>query len=211
MAETKKQSSFGALPKLTQADAAALIGRRASFMRERTDLFVRDDDGKYDARQVVAVALSQSSIDLAPAELSDVELEGCLQVLNNAAFGCEGKRLAGIRLFKSIERRAGAAGLLAIMAVFMKELEAVERAYPSNPPKRTADEIRAEADRRIAELNEPNYYGSLRILEGCYSCHRHRFAGKWQAGPLPSGYVSSLAGGKPSVFDICPKCESQKQ
>lgn len=199
------------LPRLTQAAAAALIGQRASHMRERTDLYVRGDDGLYDPAQVVAVALSQSSIDLAPAELSDVEIEGSLQVLNHAAFGCEGKRLAGIRLFKSIERRTGAAGLLALMAIFMKELEEVERAYPSTPPtQETPEEILAAAERRIAELSKPNYYCELRILEGCHICRRHRFAGKWQAGPLPSGYVSSLAEGKPSVFDICPKCE-QKQ
>lgn len=204
MATTRKAAAAASttaanLERLTQAQAAWLVGRPAVWLRDNAHLGGRNGDGTYNARELVRALAG----DFRAAELPDNELEFVTQLAEDFASDCELHRSAILRMLEGIEREAGAAGLAAIGAEFLRQVKLAQLRWGVSPhaERPTPDAIRAKAEAEIRELDRWEARSERRIVLVCEKCGRHRWGRTWREPPIPSGYVESL--------DYCPKCEGK--
>jgi hypothetical protein len=184
------------LESLSQTDLAWLLGKPASWVRERPHLFERTA-GHYDARQAVSAMAGQFTA----ATLADELLEPVTHLCADVADFAITRFRPVIELLDSIERRHGVAGLAAVTTQLVEVLR--ERAeFTTELPDPTAEEIRQRAEDEIDRLAGIESRHGYRRLVTCDQCHRYRWGSKWKSGPLPAGYV---------VVDelLCPDCESK--
>lgn len=186
------------LNRLTQSQAAWLIGRPASWLRDKSHLARRNTDGTYDGRELFRALAST----IAPAELPDDDLEGVLYLAEVFAGCCEGSRLGAIRILADVADRHGTPGLATVASELLAALRAAEALGPSPsclPP--TPEVIQARAEAQIAALPEWDARLDLRVVGQCEECKRYRWGRRWLAPPWPRGYVAERT--------LCPECEKQ--
>lgn len=189
------------LQRLTQAQAAWLIGRPTSWLRDRADLLLRNPDGTYNARDLVRAFGS----DVPPADLDDESLEGVLNLADTFVGGHEDTKRGIVRILTGIQARYGAAGMAAVATEFLDETKRWLAEFGESPYARkpTEKEIRAEAaaraEQQIAELPEWNARLELRTLGKCEVCGLYRWGRQWLKPPAPAGHI---IGGSTR----CPAC-----
>lgn len=158
-------ASVAALKRLTQEQASWLIGKPTSWTRDHSHLFLRDESGRYDARDVVRAI---ASVRAGPVELSDEHLEPMQQWLYDVTES-EGRLTGCLRVLNEIEQAHGVAGLAAIGALVKEIAKEHLRRFPQHET--------------TGELND------MRGLYACEGCGKYRMGRKWLKPPLPAGYV----------------------
>lgn len=185
------------LERLTQAQAAWLVGRPANWLRDNAHIEGRAADGTYNGKDLVR-ALSG---DFRAADLPDESLEAVMQLTEEFVCSVAPEVLAVLRLLEQIERDAGAAGLAAVTVELVKQLRDANQEWGASmrPERPTPEAIRAKAEAEIRELTLWDARQNRRVVLVCQKCRRHRWARTWRKAAIPAGYAPSLT--------FCPKCE----
>ncbi len=194
---TTESDSRAVLESLSQTDVAWLIGKPSSWVRDQNHKFERNN-GRYDARQVVAVMGSEFTA----ATLGDDLLEPVCHLCDDVADFAVCRFRPAVELLEGIERRHGAPGLA---AVAVRLLEVLRERAESEPETRhpTEQEIRERAEAEIDRLATIDARQTYKRLVTCGKCHRYRWGSKFRSGPIPNGYAI--------VDEItCPECESKQ-
>ncbi|MAT68935.1 MAG: hypothetical protein CMJ58_05370 [Planctomycetaceae bacterium] len=199
--DTTGADAGGDLERLTQQQAAWLIGRPASWLRDNSHLDVRNGDGTYHGRRLLAAVQGEYR----PAELPDADLEPVRQILDEWLY--ETSRVAvSLQTLQRIERTYGAPGMAAIGATVIAALSERLRLYGeysrwTEPPK-TRGQLEAEAaawiDGELAKQADHDARAARREVLVCDGCGRYRWGRSWRQPPTPTGYAT--------VQDTCPTC-----
>lgn len=188
------------LRRLRQTDAAWLTGKPTSWFRNHSHRFDRDNDGFYDARDVVRV-LAEMQAKPEPAELEDAHLEVMLTWLYDVT-NHEGSLTGCVRTIKEIVASHGPSGLAAVGQI----VQDIAENHLNHTPESiaTEEEIRSEHDseteRRIARIARAQAERDMRTVPICEDCGKYRWGRQWIEQPLPAGYISGDG-------DWCPECE----
>ncbi|TWT75510.1 hypothetical protein Pla123a_30190 [Posidoniimonas polymericola] len=187
------------LESLTQQQAAWLIGKPTSWLRDRADLDGRRPDGKYNARDLVRAFLADEKSRLEPAEVPEPDLQAMVQTCGHLE---DTHRSIGIQILESIQARFGAAGLARAGEILLRSLKWDHARWGDQPshrprPKLTEAEVRAKvladleervADRlREEEERESRQLG--RVVEQCPDCRRVLWVLEWRKMVPPAGYL----------------------
>jgi len=188
-AASKTTATSVDLGRLTQSQVSWLIGQPTHWLRSNSQLFLRDDDGRYDARQVVEAV---QNIGLDVAELADEHLEP-LQQWVYLVTGFEGALTGCLRVIHEIENAHGAAGLAAIGELVRSIAADHLKAFPEQLETTEFYRARcqAELDRNVAN-HDPGALQArrdMRALEICDRCGKYRWGRQWREKPLPDGYL----------------------
>lgn len=187
------------LESLTQQQAAWLIGKPTSWLRDRADLDGRRPDGKYHARDLVRAFLADEKSRLEPAEVPEADLQALVQTYGYLE---STHRSIGIQNLEGIRARFGAAGMARVGEILLRSLK-WERArwgdHPSHRPRpklseaevrakvladleeRVADRLREEDEREARQLG--------RVVEQCPDCRRVLWVLEWRKMVPPAGYL----------------------
>jgi len=182
------------LTRLTQAEAASLIGKPSVWMRDNGHLFNRNPDNTYDAHDVVRATQTQ----FRAAELADAELEPVLQLCDALAQVHIGGLGPAVRLIERIGLSHGASGLAAVGQHLLEALRENLELY-GEPAVETAEEIQEQAAEKIEAIEDREAARNYRSVLVCTDCQQYRWGRSWEAGTPPSGYAPIMA--------ICPPCE----
>lgn len=189
------------LRKLSQSEAAWLIDKPAVWLRDNSHVEGRNADGSYDAQKLVAAVRQE----FRPAELSDADLEPVLQLVAEISM-CLSHPRPATELLARIKERHGAAGLAAVgeaLLVTLQEETAFESGY-EEPPEPTAEGIRAEAERRIRDLDRWQARREGRVVLVCRSCRAYRWGRQWLGvESIPDGYAIDPT--------QCPACVAEEE
>lgn len=190
-----KQTTAAAvdLEALSQQEAAWLIGKPTSWLRNRADLDGRRPDGKYDGARLVKAFVELQQTELAEHQLTDEEIH-CIDA------GCfvevYGDGLP-IRTIEKIRSRHGVLGMAAVGEQFLLSLRESDHSYPDDPPQTEAEiraEVQVEAEKQVAKRLQKQEALQLRrqgkMIEVCPSCGRYRYAREWRPAPAPKGYLA---------------------
>lgn len=192
MAKATKQ----ALKAVSQQEVAALLGKRTSWVRDHPDL-PRNQDGSYDAAEAVAwyIGRIQREMEAATLPVDDLERAARFTDVLIPALECEAAALCD--WFDAIQTRHGAAGLAAIMEVFVDELRDIARLV-GRPRGESEQQIRErheiEIQREIEEAGRTLFDVSIR----CDCCRKVRRGKKWLPLKTSPGTVERGT--------ICPEC-----
>jgi hypothetical protein len=170
------------LQHLTQQGAAWLAGCDARTLRDFP--FNRDEQGRYDGRDVVKFARGR----LKPVELDDDEEEKLLLVAETIAADAP----AAVGEFLGwLSAEHGDGGL----AMFARRLlaEIRECGYEQH-----GDVTRSEEQEAIADLHRQRAHQRLKLAVVCEDCRKLRRGSRWIKGKPPEGYHAMR--GK------CPSC-----
>ena len=182
---------------LNQQSAAELVGKTTSSLRDNLQLYPRNADGTYDARELVASVLANAS-DPVPVNLSDDELEPLLLIFGwiSPPWPCDWL-YGAIDALNGLKGRHGTAGLAAIGAALIDHIElSIESRrkvidHDSRIP--TPEAYRQSAERSIEEIpmqqEERNKRRSLRAVVVCRECGAWRKGSKWLSGKPPAGHL----------------------
>jgi len=202
MALTKAQlaqASASLIKRIPQAVAAEVIGKPAVWLRDNPDVGGRNADGSYNLPDLVAGMRERFK----PAELPDSDLESVLQATEALAdMALRPQTIA--RLMERLESSHGAAGLAAFAAELLIQLLHMaalhDRIHSCMRP--TPEQIKAEADQRLAELAEWDARAQGRVAVVCGGCDSYRWGRSWREGPAPTGYAVDR-----DHDALCPACE----
>jgi hypothetical protein len=197
-----------AIHRLSQQDAAKLIGKPAVWLRDNPHVVPRNADGRtYDGAAVVQAMLAQ----VPTPDLPDAELEPLLQAAEEAATFCGDRLYLGIELLEGLQRRYGAPGLAVFGELVLAYLRAWQLTKPTAPqPVPSVAEIEAKEladarrriDQQLAEISVADWQAreAGRVVQQCYQCKRYRWGRSWRPLPAPVDYAVD------HDVAICPKC-----
>ncbi|QDT75756.1 hypothetical protein [Lacipirellula limnantheis] len=191
------------LQRLTQAEAAWMLGVTTSWLRDHAELDGRNVDDSYNAAKLVASVRQKFQ----PAELSDSDLEPSLQLVDEISMCLSFPRTAA-ELLARISERHGPAGLAAVgerLLVALQEATSFTTGF-EDPDEPTAEELREECERRIRDLDQWQARRQGRVALVCRSCRSYRWGRKWLAiESLPADFAMDAV--------HCPACcaEQEKQ
>jgi len=185
------------LGRLSQSEAASLIGKPAVWLRDNAHLFQRNDDGTYDGRQAVKAVQTK----FRSADLSNSEIEPVMQFCDDVANFAIGNLGCALRLIEGIEQSHGAAGLAAITEQLLDTLREELQLY-GEPETESAANIQQAADAKIGRLEYVAASHQYRKVVAC-ECGKFRSGRSWKTGPAPSGAAVCVT--------VCPACEKRSR
>ena len=191
--ETERKSVD--IHRLGQQDAAELLGKPTSWIRDNPHVGGRLGGGFYDGPKLVAGVRQ----DFVAAELPDADLEPVRQLCEEV-IGTLPLAGSAVRLLERLQASHGAAGLAAF-AIELLEQCRVEARIEDVSPWQTAADIQEKADRQIAELQKAEARKQGRVVRCCSHCGKYRWGRGWLKPPIPRGYVVD---GSPIY---CPDCK----
>ena len=208
MAATKAAADASATTKvdlirLIQSQVAFLIGKPAKWVRDNAHLFLRDDDGRYDARGVVNAMVELANKIAEPAHISDEHYGPIFGFLRNAAN--DAGRIPGlVRVVREVEAEHGLAGHAAIGVMLKEQIGECLDGFPRGS---TEEQIRADHAERLTRALEALPYEKAaidwRVVATCDKHKRYLWGRSWKSYPLPPGYFPD------EERDYCDVCERE--